>query len=202
MQCFSCAVGHSTFTDGMHCCKTSLCNNCCRRSIIPLSNRSCAHAVGPTLRLDLAVCADGFIQPRCSPGIGSSPYPPVLLAAPQPDAAPTHWSDPSPFSSEPGHLPGCCGSVACLQVKCMGVAAAGFAGRQSDSPGAAPVSVAGHQGMQHVRPKAPRHSVHGGCEATRCMLLTCSNVYYLMVVALHIWLGLPSVAAVRSTSVP
>ena len=146
----------------MHCCKTRLCNNCCRRSIILLSNRSCAHPAGPTLRLVtqmLAVCADGFIQPRCSPGISSSPHPPVLLLAPPSDTAPTHWSDPSPFSSEPGHLPGCCGGVACLQVKCMGVAAAGFAGHQSDSLGAAPVSVAEHQGMQHIRPKASRHSV-------------------------------------------
>jgi len=189
----------------MHCCKTRLCNHRCCRSAVLLSKRGHPHTVCPTLRLVrqfLAVCADGFVQPRCSAGIGSSPHPPVLLVAPPPDTAPTHWSDPSPCSSEPGHLLGCCGSVACLQVKCMGMAAAGPAGHQSDSHGAPPISVAGHQGMQHIRPEALRHSERGGCEVTRCMLLTCSNVYYLMKVFLHISSDLLSVAAVRSTSMP
>ena len=81
----------------------------------------------------------------------------------------------------------------------MGMGGAGPAGHQFDSHGATPVSVAGHQGMQHIRPEALRHSVLGGCEATRCMLLTCSNVRYLMIVALRVSVLL-SVAAVRSTS--
>ncbi len=82
----------------------------------------------------------------------------------------------------------------------MGMDTAGPAGHQSDSPGAAPVSVAGHQGMQHIRPKALRHSVHGECKAIGCMLFTCSYVYYLMVVALHVSSNLLFVAAVRSRS--